>query len=538
MYSQLVLSFTMVTSFGTFSQAKSLNKSLRDSHSSSDAPVDINEVKPIFLCHSAWGIESLDKNCKSTCLDVDGNPVNENKLCEFHDYSNNTYTVVNEQSSKGNADFGQCVCNKNCRANHKQYFDLYTGGYVQDEVTCGWDVHPGGGLSWSNDWDYLTEKMGMTFTLINITNHGNTGGVRTAHWHDNADEITYVISGEARVSITRLPLTNLKGNEVDESLVADEKPKRPYDDRRRSVNQENSQARAFVSYEQMQKDREKQDLTLVVERPTETFTLKAGDAFYARKGYSHYFESVGNEDFIGIAIFNTKKLRTFDLPQVTPNLDDELLARAFGIDVEDFKKLGLHNAYNENRTVMDPPTKKWFFSPETLTDYNAPVFKLSGITRNQKPHPRTHGKTRTSFQNRESLFSEINFAYTEIDAGSYLEPYWVDNCDEFIYVQEGGSDDTGKVVMSQANQINPGVEGHIADKFELKMGMMTICGIGDTCSIENNSSSTVKMIRAFNCNAPTVTTLYDSVVGQPDDTLASEYGVTVEQTKQLKNNFD
>merc|ERR1712065_8107 len=59
----------------------------------------------------------------------------------------------------------------------------------------------------------------------------------------------------------------------------------------------------------------------------ETFLLEVGEVFWAPPGTYHYFEKVGDEDFVLVAAFDTATLSTLDGKQPAP----EELASAFGV---------------------------------------------------------------------------------------------------------------------------------------------------------------------------------------------------------------
>ncbi|KNC82254.1 hypothetical protein SARC_05461 [Sphaeroforma arctica JP610] len=307
----------------------------------------------------------------------------------------------------------------------------------------------------------------LNLGMFNMT---QLGEVRTSHWHPNANELSYIISGKCRVTVTSVAHKNLNGISVP------------------TVEQPH--------------------------RPTETFLLGPGDAFYAPVGFSHHFENVdGSEPLVGIAIFNTDNLESFDMPQVMKHIDADVLSRTLDIPVDMVEKW-----YTGPRTVLDAPTPEWNSDslanaesgPSTMIDY-----LVSGIDQNLREAPRsdTNGKVSTGVvdANDFPILQGMSIAYTEIAPGAVLEPYWTDNADELIYVLEGIDVHVGKADM----------RGTRSGTWDVETGYLVLNEVGVTVYIENRGTEPVKLLRIFNYELPTLTTLHDSYVAVPVDVAAS-----------------
>eukprot|EP01134_Creolimax_fragrantissima_P004313 CFRG4313T1 len=262
--------------------------------------------------------------------------------------------------------------------------------------TINWvrgSAHAPGSVEWTGI-DFIGHGANPGKLVLALFNLTNAGEVRTPHWHPNANELSYIISGTARVTVTGLAYKN--GESVSTVMHA--------------------------------------------VRPTETFILSPGDAFYAPVGYSHHFENVDeDEPLIGMAIFTTDDLESLDMPQVMKNVDSAVLSRTLDIPIEDVDMW-----YTGPRTVLDAPHTDW--SDDTLKDADTNRldlldFSINGINKNLKEAPRValNGKVSTNVADADTLhiMRGTSIAYTEIAPGAILEPYWTDNADEIIYILEG-----------------------------------------------------------------------------------------------------
>eukprot|EP01134_Creolimax_fragrantissima_P004154 CFRG4154T1 len=345
--------------------------------------------------------------------------------------------------------------------------------------TINWvrgSAHAPGSVEWTG-MDFIGHGANTGKLVLALFNLTNAGEVRSPHWHPNANELSYIISGTARVTVTGLGYND--GESVSTVMHA--------------------------------------------ARPTETFLLGPGDAFYAPIGYSHHFENVDeDEPLIGMAIFTTDDLESFDLPQVFKNIDSAVLSRTLAIPVEDIDMW-----YSGPRTVLDAPYSDW--SGDTLKDANTNQlgllgFSINGINKNLKDAPRMelNGKVSTNVADAETLpiMSGASIAYTELAPGAILEPYWADNADEIIYILEGENVHMGKADMS----------GSKSGTWDMTTGELLLNEIGITVYVENRGDKSVKLLRIFNHERPTLTTLHDSYMGLPVDVASTTLHVDREQT--------
>eukprot|EP00581_Thalassiosira_minuscula_P000924 CAMPEP_0183745936 /NCGR_PEP_ID=MMETSP0737-20130205/66493_1 /TAXON_ID=385413 /ORGANISM="Thalassiosira miniscula, Strain CCMP1093" /LENGTH=495 /DNA_ID=CAMNT_0025981615 /DNA_START=66 /DNA_END=1553 /DNA_ORIENTATION=+ len=326
----------------------------------------------------------------------------------------------------------------------------------------------------------LYAQDGMMFGRFTLAEQG---ALRDPHWHSNAAEFTYILKGTARVTVAGLPKTDLayRNNNI-----------------------------VF--------DHEGQQSTQTIEdsnRESETFILRPGDAFYSPVGYHHYFEGVdANDPLVGVAVFDTSDLKTFDTPQMMKAMPNEMLSQVLGVPTEE-----VEDYYKGFRRLYTDPHDGW--KEENLADALANDdnpdlrFKIPGIDKGltQAPRMEFNGDVRSkaidSFTWKPLSKARFSFAYTEITPGSTLEPYWTDNADELLYVIEGQN---LEVIRSSNGK------RECKDVFTINEGFLALNEIGSTMLIKNNSPDvTTKLFRIFNSNRPSVTTLHDAFHSLPED---------------------
>jgi Cupin len=111
---------------------------------------------------------------------------------------------------------------------------------------------------------------------------------------------------------------------------------------------------------------------------------------------------------------------------------------------------------------------------------------------------------------------KLSAAYTELAPGAILEPYWVDNADELLYVIEGNHIEIVRSPSSSSPIRRRGSKQECKDVFIVNTGYLAIHEVGTTWFIQNKSEkTTAKLIRFFNSNMPSVTTLYDAYHSLP-----------------------
>jgi len=152
-----------------------------------------------------------------------------------------------------------------------------------------------------------------------------------------------------------------------------------------------------------------------------------------------------------------------------------------------------------------------------FVEENPCFFKVSGINQDLVPIEHRHqrnGNSVTKVINAKTQpvlgVTHFSFTYTEIAPGALLEPYWMDDSDEIMYVIEGDSID----IVRSGNG-----ERSCLDKVTVEEGYLALNEIGTTWTAMNNGSSVAKVLRIFNNKEPSMTTLYDAFHSVPEDVV-------------------
>ena len=102
--------------------------------------------------------------------------------------------------------------------------------------------------------------------------------------------------------------------------------------------------------------------------------------------------------------------------------------------------------------------------------------------------------------------------FPRLSTGATLEPYWTDDADEILYVLEGEDLE----IVRSANG-----KRECKDVFTVEEGYLALNEIGSTWAMTNNSDDSVKLLRVFNVNDPSVSTLYDAFHTMPDSVVST-----------------
>ncbi len=176
----------------------------------------------------------------------------------------------------------------------------------------------------SGDFPFMHNMALATITL-------KKGGIREPHWHPNADEMTYCVSGKALITMFS------PGNKKD------------------------------------------------------TFTLSAGEVVYFPKGYLHHIENIHHRESRFILAYDHHSPEDLDLSQSISSMSAHVLAHTFGTK-ENFRTLkktdtfislrktidkpaSHHNPHKFNLEKISPQIKSKGGSAKTATQANFPVLK-------------------------------------------------------------------------------------------------------------------------------------------------------------------
>ncbi len=343
--------------------------------------------------------------------------------------------------------------------------------------------HLPAGSSKGSNW-YAMSRIGKSFYaptgfMVALFTMKEPGTLRDPHWHSNAAEFTYITKGTARITVTGLKKTNMDGSEL-------------------YVGRGNNNGNAENG------------------RYAETFFISPGEGFISPVGYHHFFESVSpDQPLEGIAIFDTADLKTFDTPQMMKSIPVDILGQVLHIPTAEVKSM-----YRGFRRVFTDAHDDWSLREESDMSTSSGqeqqelIFKVQKMNTNLTELPRAayNGVVNTKIIDKNTndvlAGTHFSFAYTEIDSGATLEPYWVDNSDEIIYVLSG---DNIRVIRSGNGKRD------CKDEFTIQEGYLAMAEIGSSWLMVNEGAEKAKLLRMFNSNEPTMTTLYDAYHSLPDD---------------------
>jgi oxalate decarboxylase/phosphoglucose isomerase-like protein (cupin superfamily) len=240
------------------------------------------------------------------------------------------------------------------------------------------------------------------------------------------------------------------------------------------------------------------------------FLLEAGEAFFSPAGQMHYYENVGDkEDLIALSIYDASGVVSKDLPQIIKGFPSDVLSQVLKEPLKD-----VENWYNANKRVYIQHDDKHvdhsdkILSKGSSSDIPHITPKIDG---HMKPAPRRgiHGKVRTGTLDVNSYpllaQSKFSFAVTEIAPGARMEPYWVDNADELVFVLDG----------SDLRVWRSGKMSDCDDTFVMEENYLALHEETVTWYIENNGPKTARLFRIFNSIEPALTTLYDAYNALP-----------------------
>ena len=107
----------------------------------------------------------------------------------------------------------------------------------------------------------------------------------------------------------------------------------------------------------------------------------------------------------------------------------------------------------------------------------------------------------------------LSFPYIPRFFPCRMEPYWVENADELIFVQQGVA-----LEITKSEKYKD-----CRDSFTVEKEFFAIHEQGSLWTIENKGNDTAKLYRFFNHNNPKMNTLYDWYTNLPEDVRKSVF---------------
>jgi oxalate decarboxylase len=210
----------------------------------------------------------------------------------------------------------------------------------------------------------------------------NKGGVLEPHWHPNAAELGYCISGRAEMTI--------------------------YPDTARDAD-------SFTVH---------------------TFTIDPGEIVFVPQGFTHDIENINNEEAKFVIAYNIERPTTIGLSGSVGSMPNRVMDKTFGIK----SPMTFFNGFNKNSpkdivtgskpaNVLEPG----YSIPKITDSYK---FNVEGIPPQIQTNGGTVAKTSTNIfptlsGSKLALFSLI------MKPNAIREPHWHPNCSELGYVLDG-----------------------------------------------------------------------------------------------------
>ena len=243
----------------------------------------------------------------------------------------------------------------------------------------------------------------LSETISGVNMRLTAGGIRELHWH-LAGEWAYMSYGNCRVTV------------FDE------------------------QSRMFVS------------------------DVKEGDIWFFPAGLPHSLQGTGSDGCEFILAFDDGKANEFNTLLVTDRLahvPPEILAENFGVPVDSFSKIPLHNKWIFQGRV---PGDLSFDQAAVRGPNGAPPYPFTFSLAGLKPVKQTKGgEVRIADSTNFTMSKSIAAALVTIHPGGLREMHWHPNADEWQYWLKGkgrmGVFDTGP--NAKTTDFNPGDIGYV-----------------------------------------------------------------------------
>ena len=313
------------------------------------------------------------------------------------------------------------------------------------------------------------------------------GTILTPHWHRNT-EVTFLAKGRAKVTVAGY----MKASLADKKNCKKNGGGRTL--RGGCGSNDDDEPDVFHS---------------------ETFVATAGDAYYVPPGFTHQVQSLSddpNDPMEVLILFDIgmgNAVRLQDALYGFTNKPD-LMAKALDVPralVDQFQY------YDKDH--FNPP-EGWTIEEglQTVTTSD-PVFKISQLGSNLIPAPRVDTFGPSSARIVDGRVSDIidlglfSVGFLEIAPGAEVEPYYLGNTDELLYILEGD-----------------GLEFQLAkeatdcwDVFTVGKHSMVMHEYGQVMTIRNHGPTTARIYRTFNNNRPDIMTLQQAYQESPEDVV-------------------
>jgi len=167
--------------------------------------------------------------------------------------------------------------------------------------------------------------------------------------------------------------------------------------------------------------------------------VKEGDLWYFPAGLPHSLQGLGPDGCEFVIAFDNGESSEFNTLLVTDwiaHTPPDVLAKNFGVPVEAFKNIPLHNRwiYQSNIPAPPLPTVETQIAAAAGNPPNPFVFSLGGMAPNRETKS---GAVRIADSRNFHVSKTIATARVTIRPGGMREMHWHPNADEWLYILKG-----------------------------------------------------------------------------------------------------
>jgi oxalate decarboxylase len=192
--------------------------------------------------------------------------------------------------------------------------------------------------------------------------------------------------------------------------------------------------------------------------------VREGGLWYFPAGLPHSLQGIGEDGCEFIICFDNGQASEYDTLLVTQWLahtQPETLALNFGVSVDDFKNIPLHDLYIFQSSLPGPLEQD---QKDARGNAGAPKLRSSFALGDMAPVKKTKGgEVRIADSSNFPVSTTIASALVRIHPGGMREMHWHPNADEWLYIIEGEGEltvfETGPKAVTQ--NFNAGDIGYV-----------------------------------------------------------------------------
>jgi oxalate decarboxylase len=254
--------------------------------------------------------------------------------------------------------------------------------------------------------------------------------------------------------------------------------------------------------------------------------VKEGDLWYFPAGLPHSLQGLGPDGCEFVIAFDNGESSEFNTLLVTDwiaHTPPDVLAKNFGVPVEAFKNIPLHNRwiYQSNIPAPPLPTVETQMAAAAGNPPNPFVFSLGGMAPNRETKS---GAVRIADSRNFHVSKTIAAAQVTIKPGGMREMHWHPNADEWLYILKGAGRatvfNTGPAAVT--TNFRPGDIGYVKK------------GLGHY--LENTGNTDLVYMEVFRADRFEEVSLSDWLAHSPIDMVAETLNLDPSTIAQFPKN--